>query len=119
MGEMSKQRKWIGTQTAEQRAATLRMALFPENAEVLFVGEDIWVVSLHLSSFFDALLTILSACGSSGREALYLPWDPCIIHKNVTWPDAIHTIATKARASFANTDLYGVSATPSDVSAYN
>ena len=46
MKEMNKNRKWIGTQNAEQRAATNRMALFPENAEVLFVGEDIWVVRL-------------------------------------------------------------------------
>jgi hypothetical protein len=44
MQEMNKHRKWIGTQNAEQLAATHRMALFPEKAEVIFVGEDIWVV---------------------------------------------------------------------------
>ena len=45
MGEMNNHRKWVGTQNAQQLAATHRMALFPEKAEVIFVGEDIWVVS--------------------------------------------------------------------------
>ena len=44
LSEMNKYRKWVGTQDAQQRAATRRMALFPERAEVIFVGEDIWVV---------------------------------------------------------------------------
>ncbi|KJA28951.1 hypothetical protein HYPSUDRAFT_128826 [Hypholoma sublateritium FD-334 SS-4] len=48
MKELNKNRKWIGTQNAEQRAATNRMALFPENAEVIFVGEDIWVPVVRL-----------------------------------------------------------------------
>ena len=33
----------IQNQTEEQKKARERMALFPENAEVLFIGEDIWV----------------------------------------------------------------------------
>jgi len=33
----------IQDQTPEQKTARERMALFPEKAEVLFVGEDIWV----------------------------------------------------------------------------
>jgi molybdopterin-biosynthesis enzyme MoeA-like protein len=32
----------------EQREATDRMALFPENAEVLFVATEMWVVSHRL-----------------------------------------------------------------------
>ncbi|KAF9565561.1 Molybdopterin binding protein [Agrocybe pediades] len=47
--EMSKHRKWVGTQNAEQLAATHRMALFPENAEVIFVAEDIWVPVVRLA----------------------------------------------------------------------
>lgn len=43
MNEMNKNPKWAGTQNAEQLAATHRMALFPENAEVIYVGKD-WVV---------------------------------------------------------------------------
>ncbi|KAF9485943.1 Molybdopterin binding protein [Pholiota conissans] len=49
MAEMNKHRRWIGTQNAEQLAATNRMALFPENAEVIFVGEDIWVPVIRLA----------------------------------------------------------------------
>jgi hypothetical protein len=58
MKEMNRHRRWIGTQNTEQRAATLRMALFPEKAEVLFVAEDIWVVNIpipfsqHFESYF-------------------------------------------------------------------
>ncbi|KAF8967935.1 MoaB/Mog domain-containing protein [Flammula alnicola] len=48
MREMNRHRKWIGTQNAQQLAATNRMALFPENAEVIYVGEDIWVPVVRL-----------------------------------------------------------------------
>ena len=43
MAELSKQRKDLQDQSAEQKLARNRMALFPAHAEVLFVGEDIWV----------------------------------------------------------------------------
>lgn len=33
----------LQNQTAEQKTARERMALFPAEAEVLFVGEDLWV----------------------------------------------------------------------------
>lgn len=44
MNELSRQRQVALNPNAEQMAATLRMALFPQHSEVLFVGEDIWVV---------------------------------------------------------------------------
>lgn len=44
MNESSRQRRVTLNPNAEQMAATHRMALFPESSEVLFVGEDIWVV---------------------------------------------------------------------------
>lgn len=47
MSEMSRYRKWVGTKDPQQLAATHRMALFPENAQVIFVGEDVWVVCKH------------------------------------------------------------------------
>ena len=50
LSEMNKYRKWVGTQDAQQRAATRRMALFPEQAEVIFVGEDIWVVRTPINA---------------------------------------------------------------------
>ena len=46
MGEMSRSRPGIAQQTAEQRTARERMALFPAQAEVLYTESEIWVVSL-------------------------------------------------------------------------
>jgi molybdopterin-biosynthesis enzyme MoeA-like protein len=43
MADLSKHRKDLQNQSAEQKVARERMALFPAHAEVLFVGEDMWV----------------------------------------------------------------------------
>lgn len=48
MAQMLKSRKWMATQTPQQRAATERMALFPDRAEVFFVAPDIWVPVVRL-----------------------------------------------------------------------
>lgn len=45
MSAMNKNPKW--TQNPEQLAATHRMALFPESAEVIYVEKDVWVVRKH------------------------------------------------------------------------
>jgi molybdopterin-biosynthesis enzyme MoeA-like protein len=49
MTELLKHRSWVHTQNEEQKCARERMALFPADAEMLFVAKDIWVVSNHLS----------------------------------------------------------------------
>jgi molybdopterin-biosynthesis enzyme MoeA-like protein len=49
MAELIKHRSWVHTQNEEQKRARERMALFPANAELIFVARDIWVVSDHLS----------------------------------------------------------------------
>ncbi|KAM0756457.1 Molybdopterin binding protein [Meredithblackwellia eburnea MCA 4105] len=43
MNALSKRRYNLGEQTEEQKTARLRMALFPDQAEVLFVKEELWV----------------------------------------------------------------------------
>ncbi|KAG7095806.1 hypothetical protein E1B28_006506 [Marasmius oreades] len=48
MNEMNKNRAWMASMDAEQRDATKRMALFPEKAEVIFIGRDIWVPVVRL-----------------------------------------------------------------------
>ncbi|TFY53465.1 hypothetical protein EVG20_g10103 [Dentipellis fragilis] len=48
MLEMSKSRPWIAQQNEEQKKARERMALFPEKAEVLYIGKDIWVPVVRL-----------------------------------------------------------------------
>jgi len=70
MTQMIKHRTWMATQTPQQRAATERMALFPDRAEVLFVAEDIWVPVVRLEgklcifpgipSLFEKMLTALT-----------------------------------------------------------
>ena len=57
MSAMSKNPKWLESQNPEQLAATYRMALFPENAEVIYVEKDVWVVRKH-------------PCSSSGDAAI-------------------------------------------------
>lgn len=44
MGEMRHRWPEIEKQNEEQRAARMRMALFPEKAEVLYTDSEIWVV---------------------------------------------------------------------------
>ncbi|KAF8980380.1 MoaB/Mog domain-containing protein [Cyathus striatus] len=46
--EATKYRNWAGKQDESQLAAMHRMALFPEKAEVLFVGPDIWVPVIRM-----------------------------------------------------------------------
>ncbi|KAJ7622835.1 MoaB/Mog domain-containing protein [Mycena polygramma] len=70
MTQMIKHRTWISAQTPQQRAATERMALFPDRAEVLFVAKDIWVPVVRLEgklcifpgipSLFEKMLTALT-----------------------------------------------------------
>ncbi|KAA1471936.1 Molybdopterin binding protein [Dentipellis sp. KUC8613] len=48
MLEMSKSRPWVAQQNEEQKKARERMALFPEKAEVLYIGKDIWVPVVRL-----------------------------------------------------------------------
>jgi hypothetical protein len=60
MAELIKHRSWVHTQNEEQKRARERMALFPSNAEMLFIARDIWVVSNRfvcpfLSPLFDEM----------------------------------------------------------------
>ncbi|KAL7284689.1 hypothetical protein ACG7TL_001992 [Trametes sanguinea] len=49
MAEMTRHRADMAQQTPEQRAARERMALFPRDAEVLFIAPDIWVPVVRLA----------------------------------------------------------------------
>jgi molybdopterin-biosynthesis enzyme MoeA-like protein len=55
MTELIKHGSWVHTQNEEQKRARERMALFPANAEMLFVAKDLWVVSNHFSGLFLSL----------------------------------------------------------------
>jgi len=48
MAELIKHRSWMHTQNKEQKRARERMALFPSNAEMLFIARDIWVPVVRL-----------------------------------------------------------------------
>lgn len=107
MKEMNKYRKWIGTQNAEQRAATNRMALFPENAEVIFVGEDIWVVR-PLVTIISERQPIVSylACHPSRGQTVHIPGHSCAVPKDAAQSNALHPPSARARASLENTNLH-------------
>jgi hypothetical protein len=70
MAALSRLRTWTSQQTTEQRAAQQRMALFPENAEVMFVGEDIWVVrspTVMVSKCRTCLILIAASSSIRGK----------------------------------------------------
>ena len=48
---MEMRHRWpdIEKQNEEQRTARMRMALFPDKAEVLYVDSEIWVVRTYLA----------------------------------------------------------------------
>ncbi|TFK75722.1 Molybdopterin binding protein [Pluteus cervinus] len=48
MDEMYRHRPWVNSQNSQQEEAFRRMALFPEHAEVIYVGRDIWVPVVRL-----------------------------------------------------------------------
>ncbi|KAJ7115778.1 MoaB/Mog domain-containing protein [Mycena epipterygia] len=48
MAQMIQRRTWTTAQTPQQRAATERMALFPDRAEIIFVAQDLWVPVVRL-----------------------------------------------------------------------
>jgi molybdopterin-biosynthesis enzyme MoeA-like protein len=67
MKELSKHRKDLENQSSEQKLARDRMALFPADAEVLFVGEDIWVPVCRL----EGKLCILPGIPTLFRKLLH------------------------------------------------
>lgn len=62
MSIMIRNRADILNQTAEQREARERMALFPSKAEALFIAPDVWVVSDILQSSVLSFIMTTAAC---------------------------------------------------------
>ena len=100
MSAMSTNRKWVASQNPEQLAATLRMALFPESAEVLFVDKDVWVVRKHpCSSSGDTAIKqaiFPLACGTTRREIMRLSRNLGFIPEDVAWTHTLSFTSTKA-----------------------
>ena len=102
MSAMSKNLKWVGTQNPEQVAAAHRMALFPENAEVIYVRKDVWVVRKHLCLHpaMQPMLTISGpfplACGTTRRNIMRLSRNPSFIPEDVAWTNALSSTSAKA-----------------------
>ncbi|PFH50841.1 hypothetical protein AMATHDRAFT_60323 [Amanita thiersii Skay4041] len=94
---LTRHRKWALQQTPQQLEATQRMALFPEHAEVFFVGSDIWVPVVRLEgklcifpgipSLFQRMLTGLTP---------YLPLPP--LHER---PKRIQVFTDRAESMIA------------------
>jgi hypothetical protein len=99
MNAMNKNRKWVGSQNPEQLAATHRMALFPESAEVLYVEKDIWVVCKHpcSSSGMQPLSRLFPlARGTTRREIMRLSRNISLIPEDVAWTHALSFTSPKA-----------------------
>ena len=74
MSETSKHRTDIAKQSDEQRVARERMALFPADAEVLFVHKDLWVVS-EIEAFVLCSIDILYPAGcEAGTKTVHPSW---------------------------------------------
>ena len=99
MSAMNRNPKWVGTQNPEQLAATHRMALFPESAEVIYVEKDVWVVRKHpcLHLAMQPLSRLFPlACGTTRRKIMRLSRDPSFIPENVVWTHALSFTSPKA-----------------------
>jgi hypothetical protein len=129
MTELSKHRSWIHTQNQEQRSARQRMALFPANAEALFVARDMWVVStticvsllpsLHLpfpisaKLFRSGILTeisLLTLAGcTAGGETLRLSGHTELVPEDARRVEGVLAAASPFRMPLPTSDLHSVS----------
>ncbi|KAF9029569.1 Molybdopterin binding protein [Hymenopellis radicata] len=79
LDQMNKHRPWVASQTPSQKEAAQRMALFPERAEVIFVGQDIWVPVVRLEGklcIFPGIPKLFQVMLNSLTQFLPLP-PPC------------------------------------------
>jgi len=78
------------------------MALFPEKAEVIFVGEDAWVVSYFVALSRADLTLILTASSPTRRKIVY------ISRYSIVVPTDAHGINTVLTLSLPRVnDRYG------------
>lgn len=126
MSELSKHRSWIHTQNQEQRSARQRMALFPANAETLFVARDMWVVSTNhlvslpppfgqgiqkVDSFFltGISFSLLLAGREAGRETLRLSRYTELVPEDARWVEDVLAAASPFGTTLPTSDLHSVS----------
>lgn len=98
MAALSRLRKWASQQTTEQRTAQQRMALFPEKAEVIFVGEDTWVVSPPLVDGVknaDLCLILIAASSSIRRKIMYISWYSITVPTDAHGFDTVLALASQ------------------------
>ena len=115
MGEMIKHRTDLADQTAEQRVARERMALFPARAEVLYIASDIWVVSplphvcvlVSGGGYTDGTRTAGSAAGGQGVR---VPGDPEALPAHARRARAVPALAPAQRTALPPADLHQVRA---------
>lgn len=108
MEAMSKTRKWNAQQNAEQRTAYQRMALFPEKAEVIFVGTDIWVVSTFIPTT-SPTADAQEACRAIGGEIMHFPWNPIFVSKDAHKSYPVLASTSRERTAHENTSIHRVS----------
>jgi hypothetical protein len=116
---MTRHRPWSSQQTSQQTSqqleATRRMALFPDQAEVIFVGSDLWVVRYFYPSL-DVITNapINQACSAAGRETMHLSGHCFPVSENVDSTYAVSPSPAPPRTTDTHTNIHRVSSTHSD-----
>ena len=114
MTEFIKPWSWVHTQNEEQKCARERMALFPANAETLFVARDIWVVSTNLLFHIRHTIELrpslkFLAGGAAGRETLRLSGDTELVPEDARRIEGILAAAASFGTAIPTSNLHAVS----------
>jgi len=113
MAELIQHRSWVHTQNEEQKRARERMALFPANAELLFVARDIWVVSSSLSvlspMFSFLIRSTRLASRAARREALRTSGHTGLVPEDARRIKGILTATFPFGTALPTSDLHPVS----------
>jgi hypothetical protein len=82
MQEMYKHRPWVAMQDEKQLAATRRMALFPDKAEVLFIAKDVWVVRFQIVSHVTSIFLFPRIYSPSSVWKASCAYSPASLHSS-------------------------------------
>jgi len=111
---MTRHRPWSSQQTSQQLEATRRMALFPDQAEVIFVGSDLWVVRfIFISTIRRNRSTHPSnqARSAARRKTLHLPGDSFPVPEDANRTNTFSPSPASPRTADTHPGVHRVSST--------
>ncbi|KAG6907540.1 hypothetical protein DXG01_008576 [Tephrocybe rancida] len=101
MEALSKNRRLFSHANEQQREAARRMALFPQDAEVIYIGEDIWVVGVPFIVLPNGV-----ARGETWWASLCIPGHSVALSTDANGPDPIPPSTTEERTTTTDTSLH-------------